>query len=315
MSLDFTLGRSTPFRMQIPFMAPSNMLPMGMPLTGGQSQGQNPFSSLADSFGSSGGDMSNDPFVLLAKLASGGNDPAKQLNNMMQMAQMIGQFMQFFQQMQGLMQQGGLGNMLGGNQGLGNNSGSTPGVGNDLGSMGNRQFENIRRADTTTNTGNTTGPGDQAVGGPVSRNLAANQREAYAAARAGDPSRGIPGLSDTAARALVANMTAESLSNPRDHHWDVKHMSQGIVQWDPNRAAAIKREFGKFPKDMTVAEQTKAALWEMRNKYPRTWNALQGGNPNQMMDMLVRDYERPANPGQQVTKRLGIFNRLGNLGN
>ena len=62
--------------------------------------------------------------------------------------------------------------------------------------------------------------------------LQQNQLEAYQAARA-------DGLSDVASQALVANMTGESLARPDDYHYDVSHYSQGIVQWDPTRAAAI----------------------------------------------------------------------------
>lgn len=146
------------------------------------------------------------------------------------------------------------------------------------------------------------GPGSAPTG-----SLRANQKEAYNAALQ-------EGLSPTAAKALVANMTGESLAKPNDHHWDVSHMSQGIVQWDPSRAAAIKRQFGKEPRNMTVAEQTKAAVWEMKNKYPRTWNALQGSDPRAMMNALVRDYERPANPSGEIAKRMQHFNNLGHLG-
>jgi hypothetical protein len=145
------------------------------------------------------------------------------------------------------------------------------------------------------------GPGSAPTG-----NLRANQKEAYKAAIA-------EGLNPTAAKALVANMTGESLSKPNDNHWDVSHMSQGIVQWDPSRAAAIKAQFGKEPKDMTVAEQTKAAIWEMKNKYPKTYQALQGNDPQAMMSSLVRDYERPANAAGEIAKRLQHYNNLGNV--
>ena len=38
------------------------------------------------------------------------------------------------------------------------------------------------------------------------------------------------GLSDAAARALVANFTGESLKNPADFHFDVSHDARGIAQ-------------------------------------------------------------------------------------
>jgi hypothetical protein len=151
-------------------------------------------------------------------------------------------------------------------------------------------------------TGGASSPGTAPTG-----TLKTNQQEAYNEARK-------EGLSPTAAKALVANMTGESLSKPNDNHWDVHHMSQGIVQWDPSRSAAIKAQFGKEPKDMTVAEQTKAAIWEMKTKYPQTFAALQNGNnPQAMISTLVRDYERPGNPGAAISQRMGNYNQLGYL--
>jgi hypothetical protein len=64
---------------------------------------------------------------------------------------------------------------------------------------------------------------------------------------------------------------------------------------------------------MTVAEQTKAAIWEMKNKYPKIWASLQGSDPRQMISTLVRDFERPANPSGEIGKRLGHYNRLGHV--
>jgi len=136
-------------------------------------------------------------------------------------------------------------------------------------------------------------------------NLKANQQEAYKAARA-------EGLSDSAARILVANMSGESLKNPGDHHWDRLHMSQGIVQWDPSRAERIKNQFGAYPKDMSVAQQTKAAIWEMKNYYGKSYSALTDDNaPTSVrMNTLVSDYERPQDVGGAVTARMQYYNGL-----
>jgi hypothetical protein len=111
-------------------------------------------------------------------------------------------------------------------------------------------------------------------------------------------------------------MTGESLHKPNDHHWDVKHMSQGIVQWDPQRAEAIRRQFGRLPKDMSVAEQTRATIWEFRNnpRFAATKEALEGSDPERMMNALVRNYESPAAPGVQVAKRLAYYRALARLG-
>ena len=78
------------------------------------------------------------------------------------------------------------------------------------------------------------------------------------------------GLSDPACRALVANMCGESLRNPSDVHMDVDannnpvHLARGIVQWDPGRSAAIKAHFGSLPNEMSVDDQTRAAIWEIK---------------------------------------------------
>jgi len=144
---------------------------------------------------------------------------------------------------------------------------------------------------------------------PKSKSLAANQDEAYEAARK-------DGLNHIAARALVANMTGEALHKPGDHHWDVKHMSQGVVQWDPQRAEAIRRQFGKYPKDMSVAEQTRAAIWEIRNhkRFAATKEALEGDDPEQMVRALVSNYENPRNHGAAIAQRRAYYRALARLG-
>jgi hypothetical protein len=135
-------------------------------------------------------------------------------------------------------------------------------------------------------------------GRPARGALGANQQEAYRAARA-------EGLSDTAARALVANMSGESLVNPRDHHWDRSHMSQGIVQWDPPRAEAIRQKFGAYPKDLSVTDQTRAAIDEIRSnpRFRRTARALQGDDPNAMLGALVENFEAPQNTRRAIAER------------
>ncbi|MBG0797163.1 hypothetical protein IYX23_05610 [Methylocystis sp. L43] len=142
-----------------------------------------------------------------------------------------------------------------------------------------------------------------------SKSLSANQSEAYDAAIK-------DGLSPNAARALVANMTGEALHKPGDHHWDVRHMSQGIVQWDPQRAEAIRKQFGKYPKDMSVAEQTRAAIWEIRNhkRFAATKEALEGDDPEQMVRALVKNYENPRDHGSAIAQRRAYYRALANIG-
>lgn len=156
-------------------------------------------------------------------------------------------------------------------------------------------LERMRQEYAGGNYGSTTATG----------NLKQNQQEAYKAARA-------EGLSDSAARILVANMSGESLKNPGDHHWDRSHMSQGIVQWDPNRAERIKDHFGAYPKDMSVAQQTKAAIWEMKTYYGASYSALtnEGLSPSQRMHTVVSDYERPQDVGGSVSARMQYYNGL-----
>jgi uncharacterized membrane protein YgcG len=135
--------------------------------------------------------------------------------------------------------------------------------------------------------------------------LKANQAAAYAAAKQA-------GLSDSSARALVANMSGEALSDPSNVHADPSRsnpnqMAHGIVQWDDKRSAAIKAQFGKMPQDMTVAEQTKAAIWEMKTNpaYKDTWAALQGGgSAESKIGTLVSNYERPADKAAAIAGRI-----------
>ena len=137
---------------------------------------------------------------------------------------------------------------------------------------------------------------------PAKGTLATNQKEAYAAALK-------EGLSPTAARALVANMSGEGLAVPGDHHWDVTHMASGIVQWDPTRSAAIKAQFGAMPHQLSVTDQTRAAIWEMKTNpaYGLTWRALQGSDPAAMIDSLVRNYENPRDKNGAISTRLGYL--------
>ena len=154
------------------------------------------------------------------------------------------------------------------------------------------------------------GGGGKGGGGHAKGNLASNQSEAYNAAIA-------EGLSPTAAKALVANMSGESLSNPhlvkKDYNsrGQFVHMAHGIVQWDDVRSSAIEKEFHKTPEQMSVAEQTKAAIWEMKTKYHTAWKALKEGNdPQAMIHSLVHDYEMPADKAKAIGQRMGFYRGL-----
>jgi hypothetical protein len=111
-------------------------------------------------------------------------------------------------------------------------------------------------------------------------------------------------------------MTGESLAKPNDYHWDVSHYSQGIVQWDPVRAAAIQKEFGQYPRFMSVAQQTQAAIWEIRTveRFAPSKAAIETGtSASEIIDVLVRNYEVPAKPDEGVKTRVGYLVTVASL--
>lgn len=116
------------------------------------------------------------------------------------------------------------------------------------------------------------------------------------------------GLSDTAARALVANFSGESLENPADMHDDVSHKARGIAQWDPPRSDVIKAHFGRYPNEMSVEDQTRAAIWEIQSKkaYKDTRDALFAPDKTveEMIKVLVNDYERPRDKAKAIADRI-----------
>lgn len=144
-------------------------------------------------------------------------------------------------------------------------------------------------------------------------NMERNEWKAYHAALGA-------GLSDPACRALVANMRGESLGNPSDAHMDVDihgnpaHLARGIVQWDPGRSAKIQAHFGSLPNEMSVDDQTRAAIWEIQTNttYVKTKIAIfqPGGTAEQIIGVLVTDYERPARPDQEIPKRVAFLSEV-----
>lgn len=117
------------------------------------------------------------------------------------------------------------------------------------------------------------------------------------------------GLSDIAGRVLAANFSGESLANPWLRGWDIKQYSQGIAQWSQDRADRIRAHFGKFPKDMPVAGQVEAFLWEAKTHYPKTWKAINNKDmtPERMLEIIVRDFERPKYPLRAVRERMKMY--------
>jgi hypothetical protein len=157
-----------------------------------------------------------------------------------------------------------------------------------------------------------TGAGVASSGGrPPSQSLARNQQEAFNAAKS-------EGMTSKASKLLVANMSGEALHKPNAFNRDYNsrgqfvHMAQGIVQWDENRSERIYKQFGKYPKDMTVTEQTKAAVWEMKTHYKKAWNMLNDESaPDQSrMYGVVKHFEAPAHPDADTIKRLDHLQRM-----
>lgn len=150
-----------------------------------------------------------------------------------------------------------------------------------------------------------------------------NQQIAYNAFRA-------EGLNDKQSKAWVANMTGESINDPKSHHWDRSHMSGGIMQWDPTRAENIKRKFGKYPWETDIQTQVKMAVWEGKTsgeelqKNPKikntstdrgagkAWNDMM--NPNatteSMISSLVHKSERSLNQDSDTRTRIGFHNKM-----
>jgi hypothetical protein len=188
----------------------------------------------------------------------------------------------------------------GGPDGLaGGGSGVGPGVGPDGGETAKAVPRGAGGA-----SGSAVGGGGSGGGGGVTRShgdLAANQQKVISAAKA-------EGLDETSAKALAANLSGEALSTPGIVNWDVKQWARGAAQWDPPRSARIKAKFGKFPNEMTVEEQTRASLWELKTHYPGIYARLV--NPRSSAEDKIRalvDWENPRNKAGALRDRMRIF--------
>jgi hypothetical protein len=137
-----------------------------------------------------------------------------------------------------------------------------------------------------------------------------NQQEAFAAARA-------EGLSESAAKIAVANVSGENLKNPGQVYADPSRRNpnqkaHGIVAWDDERSARIKQVFGKYPQEMSVADQTKAYIWEMRTHYKKAYADLVNENMNEQerLSSVVANFEKPRDVGGAVSNRMGFLRGL-----
>lgn len=140
----------------------------------------------------------------------------------------------------------------------------------------------------------------------TSGSFAQHQQEAYTAARAE--------LSDKGAKILVANLSGESLKDPGDVHPDPSRSNpfqkaHGIASWSDVRSEKIKNQFGKYPQQMSVEEQTKALMWEMKKDYPKAWEALKNENlsDRDRLWAVVKHFENPARPEADTEKRMGYL--------
>lgn len=151
------------------------------------------------------------------------------------------------------------------------------------------------------------GGGGDVPGIKTSGSLSQNQQEAYKAARG-------EGLSDTAAKIAVANVSGENLKNPGGVYADPSsrnphQKAHGIVAWDDERSARIKQVFGKYPQEMSVAEQTKAYIWEMKTHYKTAYNDLINENlsERQRLSSVVENFEKPKDSASAVANRMGYL--------
>jgi hypothetical protein len=173
--------------------------------------------------------------------------------------------------------------------------------------MGGLAFGGAKTAMDYMTGGGAGGMGGDVTGIKASGSLAQNQQEAYKSAIE-------EGLSEKSAKILVANMSGESLKNPGLKRWDRFHYSQGIVQWDDQRSENIKQHFGKYPQQMTVAEQTKAAIWEMKThkEYAKAWENMTNErlSDQERMYAVVKHYEKPQFAEKDTQTRLGYLKGL-----
>ena len=167
---------------------------------------------------------------------------------------------------------------------------------------GQQEHEDSSNVLNKVTGGNYGGSGTKAKGA-----LAKNQQEAYKAFKD-------LGYSDDSARVAVAGLSGESLKKPDDIHPDPSRSNpnqkaHGIASWDDARSLRIKQQFGKMPNEMSIPEQVKALDWEQKNYYKDTYSALHNDKmtAQEKMQSFVGKFERPANVGGEVNKRMGLY--------
>ena len=81
------------------------------------------------------------------------------------------------------------------------------------------------------------------------------------------------------------------------------------MQWDPQRAEAIRRKFGASPRDLSVTDQTRAAIDEIRSnpRFRPTARALESDDPSAIMRALVSNFENPQDHKQTFIDRMKFY--------
>jgi hypothetical protein len=117
------------------------------------------------------------------------------------------------------------------------------------------------------------------------------------------------GFSREAALGFVGNEQGETgLTGGPKLHWDGSHYSGGLVQWDPARRAAIAKALGiDVWHDGNHLHQLQAEAWELRQKYPKLFEALKNAKTvSAAAGALVHHYELPADKYGQSRYRAGL---------
>jgi Phage tail lysozyme len=146
----------------------------------------------------------------------------------------------------------------------------------------------------------------RAIGGTPTGNEAALAKQGY------DYWRG-EGLTHDQALAVLGNQRGENgLGNLAvgDHG-----TAFGQGQWHNDRRQEILRNTGIDVASAGFLDQQKAMRWEFENGSMggHVWNALKASRGDEGVGILVRGFERPANPGPDIATRKGYAARYGRI--
>ncbi len=119
------------------------------------------------------------------------------------------------------------------------------------------------------------------------------------------------GATPAAAAAMVAQAQAESSMNPRASN--AGHV--GLFQWSARRRAAILAGTGIDVATASSEQQTKAALWELRTKYPKLWAQMNSEGASAAGRDATLGFERPGevnglSAAQEADRRAQMASRI-----